>query len=337
MAELPGQQATPSPIRAMPAMRLMMRPAPMISAPKSSRTTIGGYATRITPVPASAKAANARTYFFMPTDSFSLLILHFLLNLGFRFLNRSAPHLLDHFPPLLFAHFLELLLLRGIEDRHDLGIDGAADLLQLLDLLQRLERGILLQRPELFYLVLQEGENLLFLLLVQAQFDGKGVERCGHRIEHELRGRNDLVVGVAEFAAAGAIVGVTQLVNRHRVRILSDLGYDFAAFDLVRGGISLITVANRIADVAWNRGGGANVPSIHVAIWCVVDTELLTSRIVANPEGLADDHRLQLSIAQCRCTLSFEVGHRHAGGRILARIGGRRVPDRRRPGAFLSG
>src|ERR1039458_861524 len=54
--------------------------AMMIFAPKSSRTTIGGYATRITPVPASAKAANARTYFFMPTDSFSLLILHFLLN-----------------------------------------------------------------------------------------------------------------------------------------------------------------------------------------------------------------------------------------------------------------
>jgi hypothetical protein len=129
MAEVPGQQATPSPIKAMPAMRLMMRPAPLISAPNSSPTTIGGYATRITPVPASANAANARTYFFMPTDSFSLLILHFLLNLGLRLLNRAATHLLDHFPPLLLTHFLELLLLRRIEDRRDLGIDGGADLL----------------------------------------------------------------------------------------------------------------------------------------------------------------------------------------------------------------
>src|ERR1035438_723978 len=127
MAELPGQQATPSPIRAMPAMRLIMRPAPMISAPKSSRTTIGGYATRITPVPASAKAANARTYFFMPTDSFSLLVLHLQLYFGFCLLNRRAPHLFDHFPPLLLTHFLELLLLRRIEDRRDLGIDCAAN------------------------------------------------------------------------------------------------------------------------------------------------------------------------------------------------------------------
>src|ERR1035438_6076904 len=163
MAELPGQQATPSPIRAMPAMRLIMRPAPMISAPKSSRTTIGGYATRITPVPASAKAANARTYFFMPTDSFSLLVLHLLRYFGFCLLNRRAPHLLDHLPPLLLAHLLELLLLRRIEDRHDLGIDCAANLLQLLHFLQRLESSIFLQRPQLLYLVLQEGKNLLFL------------------------------------------------------------------------------------------------------------------------------------------------------------------------------
>ena len=103
------------------------------------------------------------------------LVLHLLLDLGFRLLNRLAPHLLDHFPPLFLAHFLELLLLRRIEERRDLSIDGAADLLQLLYLLQRLERGVLLQRSELLYLVLQEGENLLFLLFVQAQLDG---ERC---------------------------------------------------------------------------------------------------------------------------------------------------------------
>src|SRR5208283_5184819 len=207
MAELPGQQATPSPIKAMPAMRLMMRPAPLISAPKSSRTTIGGYATRITPVPASAKAANARTYFFMLTDSFSLLVLHLLLDLGLGLLNRAATHLLDHFPPLLLTHFLELLLLRGIENRHDLGIDGAADLFQLLYLLKRFQRGVLLQRPQLLYLVLQEGKNLLLLLFVQAQFDRNCVGRGDHRIQHELRGRNDLVVGVAEFIAARPVIG----------------------------------------------------------------------------------------------------------------------------------
>src|SRR5271157_2322627 len=175
MAESPGQQATPRPIRAMPPMRVMMTPVPLISAPNNRRTMIGGYATRITPVPASANAANARTYFFIPSDSFSLPVLHLHLYLGFRLLNCAASHLLNHFPPLLLAHFLELLLLRRIEDRHDLGVDSAADLFQLLDLVQWLERGVLLQRPKLLHFVLQERENLLFLLFVQAQLDRKGV------------------------------------------------------------------------------------------------------------------------------------------------------------------
>src|SRR5208337_257029 len=212
---VPGQQAAPNPIRAMPARRLMIMPAPEISWAKSRRTTICGYASRITPVPASAAAANARTFFFIAlsrsvharqhSGSFLLLSLHLLLYLAFCLLNRLAPHLLDQFPSMLFADGLELLLLRRIEERRDLGIDCAADLLQLLDLLQGLERGVLLQRPQLLCLVLQEGENLLFLLFVQAQFDRKGVERGGQRIDHELRARNDLVVGVAEFVAARAV------------------------------------------------------------------------------------------------------------------------------------
>ena len=118
---------------------------------------------------ASSRVASSETRF--PGGSFTLLQLHHRLDLGLRLLNRLAAHLLDHFAPLLLAHGLELLLLRGIEERRDLGIDGAADLLQLLDLLQRLERGVLLQRPQLLNLVLQEGDDLLFLLFVQAQFD----------------------------------------------------------------------------------------------------------------------------------------------------------------------
>src|SRR5271157_574987 len=94
------------------------------------------------------------------SGSFLLLSLHLLLYLAFCLLNRLAPHLLDQFPSMLFADGLELLLLRRIEERRDLGIDCAADLLQLLDLLQGLERGVLLQRPQLLCLVLQEGENL---------------------------------------------------------------------------------------------------------------------------------------------------------------------------------
>src|SRR5271165_1680581 len=77
------------------------------------------------------------------------ITLHLLLYLGFRFLNRAAAHLLDHVATHLVPHSLEFLLLGWIEDRHDFGVDGGADLLQLLDLLQRLERRVLLQRADL--------------------------------------------------------------------------------------------------------------------------------------------------------------------------------------------
>src|SRR5664279_2585880 len=59
-AELEGQQATPRPIRAIPAMRLITTPMPLMSAPKSRRNTSDGQASRSMPVPASASLAVAR-------------------------------------------------------------------------------------------------------------------------------------------------------------------------------------------------------------------------------------------------------------------------------------
>src|SRR5271167_381794 len=250
---------------AMPVMRLIRTPAPLISAANSTRITIGGHASRSNPVPASAAAANARMFFFMPSGSFLLLVLHLLLYFGFRLPDRLFPHLLDQFPSMLFAHGLELSLLRRIQERRDFGIDGAADLLQLLYLLQRLERGVLLQGAELLQLVLQEGQNLLFLLFVQSQLDRELVERCVQRIEHELRARNDLVVGVAEFAAARAVIGVAQLVDRNCDGILGDVGHHLAAFDFVGCGYTFITIAQRVANIAGNGRAMADMPHIAIA------------------------------------------------------------------------
>src|SRR5271157_6092576 len=149
--------------------------------------------------------------------------------------------------------------------------------------------------------------------------------------------RNDLVVGVAEFVAARAVISVAQLVDRDRERSLGDVRHQLAPFDLVGRGHSLIAVAYGVADIAGDGGGATDMPDVAITLGRVGDAELLTGRVVARPEGLAHDQRLQLRIAQLGCTLCLEVGHRHAGGRVLARVGARGVPDRRRPGAFLSG
>src|SRR5664280_3216568 len=60
---------------------------------EEQRTTSDGQASRSMPVPASAAAANARTLFFMPSDSFLLLALHLSLDLVFRLLNSLVSHL----------------------------------------------------------------------------------------------------------------------------------------------------------------------------------------------------------------------------------------------------
>ena len=62
-----------------------------------------------------------------------------LLHIGFRLLRHLAGHLLDQPPSPIVANGLELLLLLLIEDRRDFVYDRAADLFQLLDLLQRRE------------------------------------------------------------------------------------------------------------------------------------------------------------------------------------------------------
>ena len=58
----------------------------------------------------------------------------------------------------------------------------AADLLQLFYLLQWLESGVLLQRLQLRYLVLEDGDNLLFLLFCQPQLNRELVDHCRKRI-----------------------------------------------------------------------------------------------------------------------------------------------------------
>src|SRR5664280_1657825 len=79
------------------------------------------------------------------------------------------------------------------------------------------------------------------------------------------------------------------------------------------------------------------MPDDALAFGGIADAELLTGRVVAYPEGFAHDQRLELRISQCRRALRLQVGHGHAGGRILAGIGSGCVPDGRRPGSFLSG
>src|SRR5271167_3982967 len=66
------------------------------------------------------------------------------LYVGLHLLDRLAPQLLYHFPSLLFANGLELLLLPWIQERREFGIDCAADLLQLLHFLQGTERRVFL-------------------------------------------------------------------------------------------------------------------------------------------------------------------------------------------------
>ena len=57
--------------------------------------------------------------------------------------------------------------------------------------------------------------------------------------------------------------------------------------------------------------------------------------VVAHPDGLADDQRLQFFFGERGRALAGQVGHRQARPAALARLGSRRVPDRRAPGALL--
>ena len=85
---------------------------------------------------------------------------------------------------------------------------------QLLELLQATESGVPLERLQLLDLVLQDGDDLLLLLLGQSQLDGELVGDFRQRVHRDLRRRNDLVVGIAELVAARAVIGVSQFVER---------------------------------------------------------------------------------------------------------------------------
>src|SRR5208283_478822 len=130
-----GQQATPRPISAMPAMRLIITPAPLISAENSTLVAIGGYASTIMPVAASAKLAITSTFIDLhqqrqvrsqahaPTSSHreSLLLSlfgHADRRTHWRCSPPSAQAGRQSFrstPPMLLANLLKLLLLIRIE------------------------------------------------------------------------------------------------------------------------------------------------------------------------------------------------------------------------------
>ncbi len=150
------------------------------------------------------------------------------------------------------------------------------------------------------------------------------------RIDNDLRRRNHLVVGIAEFVAARAVIGVAQFVDRDREGILGNRCHHFAVLNLVRRGGSLVTVAHRVTVAARGCGARANMPDVALTFGSVADAELLASHVIAHPEGFAHDERLELGVAQRGGAFLLEVGHGHAGGRILARVGARGVPDGRR-------
>src|SRR4029453_15438162 len=112
------------------------------------------------------------------------------------------------------------------------------------DLLQATERGVLLQRGQMLQFLLQQRDDLLFLLLSQPELDRELVGKMYQPVDADLRRRGYLIVGEAEFVTAGAIVGIAKLVDRDRVRLLRDERDEFAALDLVRGGGSLVAAAH---------------------------------------------------------------------------------------------
>ena len=70
----------------------------------------------------------------------------------------------------------------------------------------------------------------------------------------------DLVVGVAEFVAAGDVVRVAQLVERVRVRRLRERRHHLAVLNRVRRGHSLIAALRDVPGRARQRGVPANMP-----------------------------------------------------------------------------
>src|SRR5208337_1310050 len=111
----------------------------------------------------------------------------------------------------------------------------------------------------------------------------------------------------AEFIAARPVIGFAKFVHSHRIRFLGNGGHHFAAFNLVRSGGPLVAIANRVAVVAGSCDVLSDMPGVALAFGSVGDAELVASCVVAYPEGLAHDERLQLRIAQLGCTLCLEV------------------------------
>src|SRR5206468_12554343 len=126
---------------------------------------------------------------------------------------------------------------------------------------------------------------------------------------------------------APAIIGIAEFVNRHRKRILGDRSHQFAAFNLVRRGGSLVAITHRVADTARHCGAYAHVPHCTLTFFRVGGAELLTRNVIAYPEGLINNERLQLGIPQLRRGFLLEVGYSHTSWSVLARVGAGRVPD----------
>ncbi len=102
----PGQQANPSAIKLMPAIRLITIPAPGMSAPNNRRTTIGGYTSKIKPVAAAPTTASAhsltrRPRFRIPADIAAALQLSSIRLLSLNRMARPTYNRIRFSPPLM--------------------------------------------------------------------------------------------------------------------------------------------------------------------------------------------------------------------------------------------
>src|SRR5208283_1215706 len=147
----------------------------------------------------------------------------------------------------------------------------------------------------------------------------------GDGLHHVRRRRNHLIIRVAELVAARAVVRVAELVQRDRVRVLRDEGDELAAIDLIVDGRPLVTVTDDAAGTAGQGRVLADVIHDVLSLGREALIERFAGDVVAHPEALAHDERLQLRIAQRRGTLLLQVGDGHARGRELPRLGARGV------------
>ena len=241
-------------------------------------------------------------YFFVLANHASTPALRLLQALAGRLLEDPSPH--------LYTQFLEPLLLVRVEQRRDLLVERDAELAQGLHLLQPAELGVRLQRTELLELGLQDRNDLLLLLFGQLELERELVGQRCQRVGGDLRCRHDLVVDMAELVAARGEVGVTHLEEGERIRVLRHRDDELAALDAVGGGRPLVAAARDVAECAREDGARSNAQHGRLSPGRERLEELLAGHVVAQPDGLADDERLELRVVQRGGTLLLQARRR---------------------------